>query len=103
MSSEKKTAHKKNSPEFPALRAFLAAYLHQDFRDEYGSAANAAKTFCADANDAEVSAVRAEWKSWRASIAQSSVNEIAKSLSHLGAAWQPESAKDLDEISNALG
>ena len=30
---------------YPALREFLPAYLHQDFMQEYGSAAEAAKAF----------------------------------------------------------
>jgi hypothetical protein len=103
MSSRKKPAYKKATLEFPALRAFLAAYLHQDFQDEYGSAAAAAKAFCADANDAECSAVRGEWKIWRTSVEQSSLDEIAQSLRHLGAAWQPESLQDLDGVGKALG
>jgi len=37
-SDRKKRRAAKRTPEFPALREFFAGYLHQDFRDEYGSA-----------------------------------------------------------------
>ena len=38
---------------YPALREFLPAYLHQDFMQEYGSAAEAAKAFLEDASGDE--------------------------------------------------
>ena len=34
--------------DYPALHEFFAAYLHQDFRNEYGSATKAAKHYVAD-------------------------------------------------------
>ena len=37
-SDRKKRRAAKRTPEFPALREFFSGYLHQDFRDEYGSA-----------------------------------------------------------------
>lgn len=47
--------------DFPALRSFLRGYFHQDMKDEYGSAAEAAREFCEDASADEWSAVAIEW------------------------------------------
>ena len=50
-----------SAAEFPALRSFLRGYFHQDMKDEYGSAEEAAREFCADASSEERAAVAAEW------------------------------------------
>ena len=36
--------------DYPTLSDFFSAYLHQDFRNEYGSATKAAKHYLADAS-----------------------------------------------------
>jgi hypothetical protein len=47
--------------DFPALRSFLRGYFHQDMKDEYGSAEEAVREFCADASSDERAAVAEEW------------------------------------------
>ena len=99
---KKLRAGKNTAAEFPALRAFFEGYLHQDFRDEYGSAVGAAQAFREDASDLELVAVRKEWKKWRAGLAKASPDEIGQAARKLGAAWQPQVAKDLDYVEMAL-
>jgi hypothetical protein len=57
----------KNKPEmtaenFPALHTFLRGYFHEDVRDEYGTAPEAADQFCEDAESDERSPVAREWQ-----------------------------------------
>jgi hypothetical protein len=46
---------------FPALRAFLRGYFHEDIADEYGTPVEAADQFCEDADTDERTAVAREW------------------------------------------
>ncbi|MFN8007765.1 MAG: contact-dependent growth inhibition system immunity protein [Terriglobia bacterium] len=96
-SKENKSPH-----ELQALIQFLSAYLHQDFREEYGSAAKAAEAFIRDASDVEARAVRQEWTAWRAQLGHSSIDQIQRSLRTLGAAWQPQNLEDLDRVGEVL-
>jgi hypothetical protein len=101
-SGKKKPRAAKSTAHFPALRAFFAGYLHQDFRDEYGSAVGAVEAFRRDASDSEAKAVRQEWNVWRTALDQTSPEEIAKAVRQLGSAWRPESTADLDQVGGAL-
>ena len=47
---------------FPALHTFLRGYFHEDVRDEYGSAPEAADQFCEDADSDERIPVAREWQ-----------------------------------------
>ena len=101
-SGKKKRGAGKSTADFPALREFFSGYLHQDFQDEYGSAAGAGKAFRNDASETEIEAVRREWKAWRAGLDQASADEIAQAARKLGAAWQPEVFEDLERVATAL-
>jgi hypothetical protein len=57
----KKVSNSPTAADFPALRSFLRGYFHQDMQDEYGSAEQAARQFCADAGPEERAAVAREW------------------------------------------
>jgi hypothetical protein len=46
---------------FPALRAFLRGYFHEDVADEYGTPVEAADQFCEDAESDERTGVAQEW------------------------------------------
>ena len=50
-----------SAADFPALRSFLRGYFHQDMKDEYGSAEEAAAEFCDDASPSERTALATEW------------------------------------------
>jgi hypothetical protein len=86
---------------FPALREFFPAYLHQDFGEEYDSAEDAVKGFLSEASGDEILEVKEEWKQFRAAIRSRSLEEIRAALQQLGSAWWPETEgqlKSLDEI-----
>jgi hypothetical protein len=86
---------------YPALREFLPAYLHQDFAQEYGSAAEAAQAYLADATGDEAEDVKQEWRQLRKIFAGHPFSEFQAALYKLGAAWSPQSEdelKALDEI-----
>jgi hypothetical protein len=103
MTVDKKDQRAANAAsEFPALHEFFSGYLHQDFRDEYASAAGAANAFRKDASDAEIKAVQKEWKRWRSPLAKASAAQLAIELRKLGASWQPRSPADLDALEKSL-
>ena len=86
---------------FPALREFLPAYLHQDFREEYDSAGDALEAFLSEASGDEIVDVREEWRRLRRNFAGKPFEEIQAALEQLGSAWLAENEdelKDLDEI-----
>ncbi len=89
--------------DFPALREFISAYLHQDLADEYGSAAKAVSGFLADASGDEILQVKEEWKRFRTAYHGRSLKDFRAALGQLGSAWLPENEaelKGLDEILN---
>ena len=99
------TNAKENAPfdpgNFPALLEFLPAYLHQDFGEEYDSAADALKSFLSEASGDEIRDVREEWTRLRSCFAGRPLEEIGAALEQLGSAWLPEDEaelKTLDEI-----
>jgi hypothetical protein len=96
MTREKKEKAVGFSPnEFPVLKEFFSGYLHEDFNDEYGSAAIAARAFRGDASPEESAQARQEWAKLRKFLTGRSVPEIQTSLQKLGGAWRPQ---DLDEF-----
>jgi hypothetical protein len=96
MTREKKEKAVGFSPnEFPVLKEFFSGYLHEDFNDEYGSAAIAARAFRGDASPEESAQARQEWAKLRKILTGRSVPEIQTSLQKLGGAWRPQ---DLDEF-----
>jgi hypothetical protein len=102
MTTKEKHTEKPFDPaDYPALREFFPAYLHQDFGDEYGSAAQAVKGFLSDASGDEILQVKDEWQAFRHAFSDRAVSEIRSALGELGSEWQPQSEaelKVLDEI-----
>lgn len=98
----KKSAPARHEPAFMALRDFFSGYLHQDFRDEYGSAVAAAEAFRNDAQSDELAAVRKEWNAWREQLHATAPDAGATAIRELGGAWQPQSLADLDAVGKAL-
>jgi hypothetical protein len=88
--------------DFPALAEFFAAYLHQDFNDEYGSAANAVKQYLGDATPQEAQSVRAEWARLRSTLTGRPLGEVQSAIGKLGASWRPDSQSALTDCDVAL-
>jgi hypothetical protein len=84
-----------DASEFPVLKEFFSGYLHEDFNDEYGSAARAARAFRGDASSEESAQAHLEWVKLRKILTGRPITEIQTSLQKLGGAWRPQ---DLDEF-----
>jgi hypothetical protein len=89
--------------EFAALREFARGYLHQDFEDEYGSAAGAARAFCEDANEMEKARVAQQWKTFVDGLAGLSADEVNRKLGEIGAAWNVTAISDLNPVTAVFG
>ena len=103
MKDKRKTgATDKADRTLAALRDFFSGYLHQDFREEYGSAAAAAAAFCSDAEPADLAVVRREWTAWRTRLREAGPDTAAVEIRKLGGAWQPQTLAELDAVERAL-
>jgi hypothetical protein len=83
---------------FPGLREFFSGYLHEDFVDEYGSAAGAARAFCGDASREEAAQAREEWAKLRELLSGRPIAEVQTALHKLGGAWRPEELEALHSV-----
>jgi CdiI immunity protein len=88
--------------DYPALREFFSAYLHQDYVDEYGSAAGALQGFLADASGDEILQVKDEWKALRHGFCGRSLPETQNAFGRLGSSWTPENEAELKELEEIL-
>jgi hypothetical protein len=88
--------------DYPTLSEFFSAYLHQDFRNTYGSPTKAAKNYISDASPDEVQTLRNEWKSFREKLADQPLRVIQAAVRKLGAAWLPDSEAALTQLDAAL-
>jgi hypothetical protein len=88
--------------DFPTLHDFFAAYLHQDFRDEYGSATKAAKQYAKDAAPDQVASLRTDWQRFREKLAGQPLPAVQSAIRKLGAAWLPDSEAALAQLDAAL-
>lgn len=102
--SGKETAKTEITAEhFPALRAFLRGYFHQDMKAEYGSLEEATRQFCEDADSAERKAVEKEWKRFTEQTKAQPLAAVNQLLTNkLGSACRFASAEELDKISDVF-
>jgi len=91
---------------FPALRAFLRGYFHEDMVDEYGSTEEAARQFCEDADSDERSAVSGEWSRF-ISISKdqplAAINQLLKKLGSSSRFSTPEELNRVCEVFRSFG
>lgn len=87
---------------FPALQEFLPAYLHEDFGEEYESAAEAVKGFLAEAGGDEIERVKDEWRRLRETLAGRPFGEVQSAIRLLGGAWQPADEAEWQNVSEIL-
>jgi hypothetical protein len=101
--NQKKGAKKHfDKVDYPALLEFVPAYLHQDFGEEYGSAAAAVAAFLADASGDEILQVKEEWQRLHQVLGHRSLGEWQAALRQLGGAWQPQSMQEVQSVSEIL-
>jgi hypothetical protein len=91
-----------SAEDYPTLSEFFSAYLHQDFRNEYGSATKAAKQYIADAAPDQAELLRNEWQGLRAKLGGQPLPVVQAAVRKLGAAWLPDSEAALKQIDAAL-
>lgn len=87
---------------YPALMEFLPAYLHEDFGEEYGSAAGAFAAMVSDANGDQIRNVKEEWAALRQDFLGKPLPDMQSALAQLGAAWQPQSEQELQAVDEIL-
>jgi hypothetical protein len=87
---------------YPALMEFLPAYLHEDFVEEYGTAARAFDALMSDASGDQVGNVREEWQELRQAFSGRPIQDLQRALGALGAAWQPQSEQELRDVDEIL-
>jgi hypothetical protein len=85
--------------EYPAIRAFVRGYLHQDAAAEYGSARAAAQQFYRDADPSQIHELRREWSHFRRR--HISLSDINRSLQQLGGAWLFHTMGEFDQMLDA--
>jgi len=91
-----------SAAQFPALHNFLRGYFHQDMKDEYGSAAGAARAFCQNASAAERSALSAEWARFTQQTAGLPLEQVNQLLTGpLGSSYAIADG-DIEKLSNIL-
>ena len=88
--------------DYPALQEFLPAYLHEDFAEEYESAADAIKGFLSEASGDQIQDVRDEWLRLRKALADRPFAEVQGAVSSLGAAWQPANEAEWNSVDEIL-
>jgi hypothetical protein len=103
MKHEKRGDAEISAKQFPALRAFMRGYLHQDFGEEYGSVEGAVRAFCEDASAGERKSVTGEWDLFLKAVRGKSVDEVNALLGGvLGSRWNAESLDDLQLVTRVL-
>ena len=88
--------------DYPGLREFFSGYLHEDFRDEYGSPSGAARAFKGDGSNDEIAQVRNEWGKLRSALRGKPITDFQDALRKLGSGWQPQEEEELSPMDNAL-
>jgi len=88
--------------DYPALRELLAGYLHEDFQESSGTAAEAMEAFLKEAREDEIQQVSEEWKRLRAHFAGRPLAESQAALVRLGIAWRPASEEELRRVDEIL-
>jgi len=88
--------------DYPALRSFLRGYFHQDMKDEYGSAQEAMREFCADAALDERAAVARDWSRFIDQTKGKSLEEINRLLTGPLGSSQLLTSEEMRKITTAL-
>jgi hypothetical protein len=103
MAGDKSDLHDIDGAHFPALRAFLRGYFHEDMAEEYGSTEEAVRQFCEDADSGERKAVEAEWKRFLEQTHGQPLKTINQLLTKkLGSASVLRTEQELLDISEAF-
>jgi len=103
MSSHKSDLGEIDGAHFPALRAFLRGYFHEDMAEEYGSTEEAVRQFCEDADSGERKAVESEWTRFLEQTQGQPLKTVNELLTkRLGSSRSLATSEELSKISEAF-
>jgi hypothetical protein len=102
MTDQEKQSNHFDPENFPALMEFLPAYLHEDFGEEYGSAARAFAAMVSDGSGDQIRNVKEEWMELRRAFSGRPLADVHSGLALLGASWQPQSEQELQAVDEIL-
>lgn len=80
-------------PDFPELQRVFSGYLHEDFLEEYESAAAALRAFHDDADPSDRQRFRREARRFLASIEKLELKDVRALMARLGCRWFPPSRR----------
>src|SRR5213075_1439922 len=89
-------------PALPHLSAFLSGYLHQDFRLDYETPAEALAGFLAECSPAERRGLTKDWRTFTTAIEGQPWRDVRKGFLALGGAWVPPSRAALESVFSPL-
>ena len=84
--------------DFPELRRFFAAYLHEDYVAEHGTPAAGLRAFVADASSNERQQLREETKRFLEATRDLEFARVVDLLEEFGSRWTPESREELVKV-----
>lgn len=85
--------------DYPALSAFLRAYLHQDFADAHGCPREAARAYRRAASPADWDALLRDWHRFLRAHRGAGLDEARAHLrDSLGCGWHPRRWHDLARL-----
>ncbi|HXM99074.1 MAG TPA: contact-dependent growth inhibition system immunity protein [Candidatus Dormibacteraeota bacterium] len=84
-----------SAADYPRLTEFFDGYLHQEFRDEYGSPGAAAQAYCNDASHQQVVEAESEWAKLRKNLEGQAISKWQEVVDKLGGSWRPQTEEDL--------
>jgi hypothetical protein len=88
---------------FPALRAFLKGYLHQDFAAVHGSVRGAAEAFLSDASADERDQLVGELEALAKIVTGHKARAFRGFIGgDVGSGWMPKSRDEILELLDAL-
>ena len=91
-----------SAEKFPALRAFLRGYFHEDMKEEYGSLEEAVQQFREDADSGEWKTTAGEWKKFLEQTRGRSLAAMNRLLTQLGSAGVFRTAEELEAVNSVF-
>lgn len=92
-----------NAADYPHLSAFLRSYLHEDFKEEHGSAPGAMDEFCYHAHKRERDALKSEFDAFLNLAERRPFAQVRQWLTEgLGSAWLPPDKNALLALQTVL-
>jgi hypothetical protein len=91
-----------NAADYPVLRIFVRGYLHQDMKDEYGSALEAVKEFLGDSSPDERLALANDWARFVKQTKDLPTHQINKLLTRTLGSSYSLGGDELEQISQLL-